>query len=125
METRRNADKFILKSRNIMMSKNPECSQAKGRSTLTKQILHYKHGTHFGYAAWFGWPLSLKFFAGKDRQDGQYDKHGDLIGKGDGQEIVRYAYYQRCKTHPHQVATPRNKFGHHKDEPKREPEPMR
>jgi hypothetical protein len=69
--------------------------------------------------------LPLKFFAGKDRQDRQYDEHCDLIGKGDGQEIVRYAYYQRCKANPHEVATPRNKFGHHKDEPEREPEPMR
>jgi len=68
------------------------------------------------------WP---KFFARKDGQDGQYEEHCDLIGKGDGQEIIQYADNQGGKAKPHQEASPRNKLGHHKGEPKREPEPMR
>ena len=39
----------------------------------------------------FGWPLALYFFARKDGQNGQYNEDCDLIGKGDGQEIVHNA----------------------------------
>jgi hypothetical protein len=73
----------------------------------------------------FGWPLRLKFFARKDGQDGQYNEHCDLIGKGNGQEIVRYTDYECGKANPHQIATPRKQFCKYEEKPKRKPEPMR
>jgi hypothetical protein len=55
--------------------------------------------------------LLVKLFTRKDGQDGQYDEHCDLIGKGDGQEIVRCAYNQCSQANPHQISAPRNPFG--------------
>ena len=69
--------------------------------------------------------LLVKFFTCKDGQDGQYEEHRDLIGKRDGQEIVRRAYNQSGQANPHEITAPCKPFGQNERDPKCKPEPMR